>query len=325
MRYLITGGAGFIGCNFIRYLLEKYPDAEIINLDKLTYAANPASVSGLERHRLVHGDICDEKLVNKLAGQSDIIVNFAAESHVDRSIQDASAFVRTNVLGTHILLEAARRHRLRFHHISTDEVYGQLGKSGCFSESTPYSPRSPYAASKAAADHLVMAYFHTHGLQATISNSSNNYGPFQHPEKLIPLFITNLLTEKPVPLYGDGKNIRDWIHVRDHCRAIDKIIREGKPGWTYCVGARCELPNIELTKMILSELGRDESWIQKVRDRKGHDRRYAIDPSRVLALGWKPEVDFSSGLRQTIGWYKANRAWWMHFRNRAFEEFEAGK
>lgn len=309
MKLLITGGAGFIGSNFIHYRLVKYPDDKIVNLDLLTYAGNLENLKEVENnpnYQFVKGDICDRNLVNNLVKDVEVIVHFAAESHVDRSIKSSEPFVRTNVLGTQILLDAAKNNgNIRFHHISTDEVFGSLGPNDPkFNEQTLYDPHSPYSASKAASDHLVRAYYHTHKLPVTISNCSNNYGPRQHPEKIIPLFITNLLQNKKVPVYGRGQNIRDWLYVEDHCRAIDLIIQRGKIGETYCVGGNNEISNIELTKMLIQLLGKDESFIEYVTDRKGHDFRYAIDTSKIeKELGWRPEVDFEEGLKRTVEWY----------------------
>ncbi len=314
MHLLITGGAGFIGSNFIRYILNKYPDYKITNLDALTYAGNLENLKGLENnsnYKFVKGDICDRDLVGELAKDIDVIVHFAAESHVDRSIIDSTDFVRTNVIGTQVLLEAARKNNTRFHHVSTDEVFGSLDSSDPgFNENTPYDPRSPYSASKAASDHLVRAYYHTYGLPITISNCSNNYGPYQFPEKVIPLFISNLLENKKVPLYGDGMNIRDWIHVDDHNRGVDLIIHKGKIGETYCLGGNCELTNKDLTHKILESVGKGEEMIEYVEDRAGHDKRYAIDYSKIKnELGWEPEIDFETGLRELVKWYKENSEW----------------
>ncbi|MFA4941589.1 MAG: dTDP-glucose 4,6-dehydratase [Patescibacteria group bacterium] len=316
MKILITGGAGFIGSNFIHYWLKKYPDDEIVNLDALTYAGNQKSLADIadnKNYKFAKGDICDSALVNDLVKDVDMIVNFAAETHVDRSIAGSEDFIKTNVEGTRVLLEAAKNNgNIRFHHISTDEVFGSLGpKDAKFNEKTPYDPRSPYSASKAASDHLVRAYFHTHGLPITISNCSNNYGPYQFAEKIIPLFITNLLTGKKVPVYGQGKNIRDWIHVDDHNRGVEMIIKKGKIGETYCLGGDNEITNLELTKKILDLMDRSEEWIEYVADRLGHDLRYAIDFSKAKKeLGWEPKINFYEGLKETIDWYKTNRQWW---------------
>jgi dTDP-glucose 4,6-dehydratase len=310
MTILVTGGAGFIGSNFILYWLKKYPNDNIINLDKLTYAGNLDNLKEIENNKnyeFIQGDICDKELVNDVVKGVDLIVHFAAETHVDRSIADSTDFIRTNVLGTQILLEVAKNNgRIRFHHISTDEVFGSLKSDDPkFNERTPYDPRSPYSASKAASDYLVRAYFHTHGLPITISNCSNNYGPRQYPEKLIPLFISNLLQNKTVPIYGKGENIRDWIYVDDHNAGVDAIIQKGKIGETYCLGGGNELTNLEITKMILSILDKDESLIKYVADRPGHDFRYAIDYSKAKdELGWEPQTDFKKGLEKTVEWYK---------------------
>ena len=313
---LVTGGAGFIGSNFIHYLLEKYPEVKITNLDALTYAGNLENLKSVENnpnYKFVHGDITDKKLVNDLMKEVDLVVHFAAESHVDRSIKDSDIFARTNINGTLNLLEAARdKGGVRFHHISTDEVFGSLAlDEPAFNEQSCYDPRSPYSASKASADHLVRAYYHTHNLPVTISNCSNNYGPYQFPEKLVPLFVTNLIDGKKVPVYGDGGAIRDWLYVKDHCIAIDKIIQKGKIGETYCVGGNAEKTNLEITKIILEEMGRGEEMIEYVEDRKGHDLRYAIDFSKIKnELGWEPSISFEEGIKETIQWYKNNEDWW---------------
>ena len=327
MKLLVTGGAGFIGSNFVHYILKTYPDYEVINLDALTYAGNLENLKELEgnpRHRFVKGDICDADLVDKLAKEVDIIVHFAAESHVDRSILDSAAFVRTNVIGTHTLLEAAKKAgNLRFHHVSTDEVFGSLGSQDApFSEVTPYDPRSPYSASKAGSDHLVRAYFHTHNLPVTISNCSNNYGPYHFPEKLIPLVITNLMEGKKIPIYGDGLQVRDWLHVEDHCRAIDAIIHKGKIGETYCVGGNSEKTNMDIVKTILEILCRDESWIEHVEDRKGHDKRYAINFDKIKnELGWQSQVAFEDGIKKTVQWFIENESWWKNIKSGEYEKY----
>lgn len=329
MKILVTGGCGFIGSNFILYILKKYKDYEIINIDKLTYAGNRDNLKSIEndkekskRYKFVHGDICDKELVDSLAKQVDAIVHFAAESHVDRSILFADQFVKTNVIGTQVLLDAALRNgNKRFHHISTDEVFGELSSTGKFSETTPYSPRSPYSASKAASDHLVRAYFYTFGLPITISNCSNNYGPFQFPEKLIPLFVTNLIQKKKVPVYGKGLNVRDWIHVDDHNEGVDLILHKGKVGETYCLGGNAEMTNIEITKLILEEFNYGEEMIEYVPDRKGHDFRYAIDFLKISKeLGWKPKHTFKQGLKETIEWYKLNEQWWKPLKEKAIKD-----
>jgi len=324
MRILVTGGCGFIGSNFILYVLAKHKNYGIINLDKLTYAGNRENLSGIEkgpRYKFVKGDICDKELVNSVMKEADAVVHFAAESHVDRSILYADEFVKTNVLGTQVLLDAALRNGgKRFHHISTDEVFGELGDTGRFSEATPYNPRSPYSASKAASDHLVRSYFHTFGLPVTISNCSNNYGPYQFPEKLIPLFITNLMEGKKVPVYGRGMNVRDWIHVDDHNQAVDLILHKGKIGETYCLGGGAEMKNIEITRMILEEFGFGIDKLEYVPDRKGHDFRYAIDFTKIKReLKWTPAHTFEQGLRETIRWYRGNKNWWKPLKARIID------
>lgn len=323
MKLLITGGAGFIGSNFIHYWLDKYPTDEIINLDLLTYAGNLNNLKGLEgndNYRFVKGDIADFKIVKEVMAGVDIVINFAAESHVDRSIADSSDFIRTNIEGTRVLLESARlAGKIRFHHISTDEVFGELplSKESKFSENSPYDPRSPYSASKAASDHLVRAYFHTYNLPITISNCSNNYGPYQYPEKLIPLFITNLMEGKKVPVYGQGLNVRDWIHVDDHNKGLELIIKKGKIGETYCLGGNNEYSNIEITNKILALMAQGPEMIEYVEDRLGHDLRYAIDFSKAKNdLGWEPVINFDEGLKETILWYQQNKSWWQLLKNK---------
>jgi len=320
MKLLVTGGAGFIGSNFIHYWLKNYPGDKIINLDVLTYAGNPDNLkdlAGQANYEFVKGDICNAALVNDLVKGVDLIVHFAAESHVDRSIKNSTDFIKTNVEGTRVLLEAAKNNgRIRFHHISTDEVFGALEfLAPKFNEKTPYDPRSPYSASKAASDHLVRAYYHTYKLPITISNCSNNYGPYQYPEKLIPLFITNLLEGKKIPIYGTGVNIRDWIHVDDHNRGVDMIIKKGKIGETYCLGGNNEKTNLDMAKLILSLMDKGEEMIEYVPDRLGHDLRYAIDFSKAKQeLGWEPVISFAAGLRATVDWYKVNVAWWKKLK-----------
>jgi dTDP-glucose 4,6-dehydratase len=314
LSVLVTGGCGFIGSNFVRYLLETAPDVVVVNFDRLTYAGNLANLRDLEghpRYRFVHGCITDRDAVRAAAKDAHSIINFAAESHVDRSIHDSGPFVRTNILGTQLLLDAGREVKVaRYLQISTDEVYGSLGPTGAFTEETPLAPNSPYAASKAAADLLVRSYVHTFGVPALITRCSNNYGPYQFPEKLIPLFITNLLRDEPVPVYGDGQNVRDWIHVRDHCAAIFRVWRDGRVGQVYNIGSRCELTNLQLTHALLQAVGKPESLIRYVKDRPGHDRRYAIDSSKLeRELGWQPQVPFADGLRETVAWYQANADW----------------
>jgi len=314
MNILITGGDGFIGSNFIRHILNKYPEYKIFNLDKLTYCGNPENLKDVEKnpnYRFVKGDICDGEIVNKLAKNVDIIVNFAAETHVDRSIVDASEFVQTNVYGTYVLLEAAKKYEIfRYIQISTDEVYGSIERCS-FKEEDALHPNSPYAASKAAADHLVLSYFATYKLPVIIVRSSNNFGQYQFPEKVIPLFITNALEDKKLPLYGDGLNVRDWLYVLDNCRAIDLILHKGQVGSIYNVAAGNEKTNLELTKVILKIMGKPEGLIEYVKDRPGHDRRYSLDWTKIKALGWQPQYQFAEALRQTIKWYQDNKQWWQ--------------
>jgi dTDP-glucose 4,6-dehydratase len=326
MKLLVTGGCGFIGSNFIHYIIKKYPNYKIINLDLLTYAGNLENLKAIENNRnykFVKGNIADKKLVDSLVKNCDIIVHFAAESHVDRSIMDASAFIRTNVIGTHVLLEAARKYKKRFHHVSTDEVFGSLGsKDQPFNEKTAYDPKSPYSASKAASDHLVRAYFNTYKLPVTISNCSNNYGSYHFPEKVIPLFITNLIEGKKIPLYGDGLNIRDWLYVEDHCEAIDMIIHKGKIGETYCIGGNCEISNKDMTYKILNLMKQSKKMIEFVKDRPGHDRRYAIDFSKIKKeLGWKPRTSFEKGLKKTIEWFRNNEPWWKNIKSGEYKKY----
>lgn len=313
MKLLVTGGAGFIGSNFIRYVLNK--KYSVVNIDKLTYAGNIDNLKDLEssgHYRFIRGDINSRGLVESALGEDiDAIVNFAAESHVDRSIADSSVFIKTNVEGARVLLDAALSRRIRFIQISTDEVYGSLEAHGQFTEEAPLSPNNPYSASKAAADLLVRAYFKTYGLSVNITRCSNNYGPFQHPEKLIPLTITNALRDMPVPVYGDGLNVRDWLHVEDHCRAIERVLLKGKPGETYNIGGCNEKTNIELVTMILKLLNKPEKLISYVSDRPGHDRRYAICADKIQTeLGWRPAISFEQGLAGTVRWYTDNAHWW---------------
>ena len=320
MRLLVTGGAGFIGSNFIRYIIKKYPQYEIINLDKLTYAGNLDNLKDIENnsnYTFVKGDICDRRIVDELSKDVEAIVNFAAQSHVDRSIIDASDFIRTNIDGTYNLLEATKRHKIsRLIHCSTDEVYGSIDE-GSFKETSPLSPNSPYAASKAAADMLVHSYRVTFNLPTIVARSSNNFGPYQYPEKIIPLFITNALEDKPLPLYGDGMNVRDWLYVIDSCEAIDLILHKGKEGEIYNIGGGNELRNIDLTKIVLKILKKPESLIQPVKDRPGHDRRYSLDCSKIeRELGWTPGFDFEKALEETVKWYVDNQGWWKKLRNK---------
>lgn len=320
-RILVTGGCGFIGSNFIRHQLEKRNDIHILNFDKLTYAGNPENLKDLEKHpryTFWKGDIADKRSVSEVVGgeKFDAIINFAAETHVDRSILDSSDFVKTNFLGTQVLLEAVRHYDVPlFIQISTDEVYGTLGAHGKFTEESPLAPNSPYAASKAAADLLVRSYHKTYGVPAIIVRSSNNYGPYQFPEKLIPLVITNALEDKHIPVYGDGLYVRDWIHVEDNVAAIDEILWKGRPGSIYNVGANCERTNIEIIKLILGKLGKPETLMKFVKDRPAHDRRYAIDFSKLTdELGWQPKIPFERGIEETVRWYQENTEWWKRIR-----------
>lgn len=317
MRILITGGCGFIGSNFVRFILETRPDWQLCNIDLLTYAGNPENLRGVEkdkRYSFHKGDIGDAKFVHAVIAEyrPDAVLNFAAESHVDRSIEDPAAFVKTNVVGTQELLSAARKLGVkRFLQVSTDEVYGSLGESGFFTETTELHPNSPYSASKAAADLLGLASQHTFGQDVVITRCSNNYGPYQFPEKLIPLMISNAMENKALPVYGDGMNVRDWIHVRDHCSGILAALEQGKSGQVYNLGGENEWPNLKLVKSLLDAMGKPHSLIQFVKDRPGHDRRYAIDCSKAKKeLGWKPSVDFKTGLADTVKWYQSNRTWW---------------
>jgi dTDP-glucose 4,6-dehydratase len=315
MKILVTGGAGFIGSNFILHMMNSHPEVEVINLDVLTYAGNLNNLKGVDknpRYTFLEGDICDPDIVNTILDRFnvDTIVHFAAESHVDRSITKASEFVRTNVLGTHNLLECARHHPVtRFIHISTDEVYGSTLK-GSFTEKDILSPSSPYSASKAGSDLLVLSYFTTYKLPVIITRCTNNFGPCQYPEKLIPLFVTNLIAGRKVPVYGTGKNVRDWIHVSDHCRAVEFLLKKGIPGEIYNIGGGNEKTNIEITEKILTLLKKDKSWIEFVTDRPGHDFRYSLDCSKLLKMGWSPRYSFEEGLKDTVDWYIRNEWWW---------------
>ena len=324
MNILVTGGAGFIGSNFIRHILGKYRDYKITNLDKLTYAGNLDSLRDIDKnknYKFVKGDICNGKLLSKLIKDQNIVLNFAAETHVDRSIMEAGSFVRTDIFGTYSLLEAVKNSKVeRYVQISTDEVYGSID-NGSFNEDSPLSPSSPYSASKAGADLLVISYKTTYGLPVIISRSSNNYGPYQHPEKFIPLFITNLLEDKKVPLYGQGLNVRDWLFVVDNCKAIDLIMHKGKLGEVYNVGAGIEKKNIEIAGKLLELLLKTKDYIAFVKDRPGHDKRYSINSKKVRKIGWSPEVDFDEGLRKTIEWYKANEWWWKKIKNRNYQRY----
>ena len=331
MKILVTGGAGFIGGNFVQYMVNTYPEDTIINLDALTYAGNLETLESVQdkpNYKFYKGDIADRDFVFELFEKErpDVVVNFAAESHVDRSIEDPEIFVRTNVLGTTTLLDASRTYGVkRYHQVSTDEVYGDLPLDRpdlFFTESTPLHTSSPYSSSKAAADLFVQAYQRTYGLPTTISRCSNNYGPYHFPEKLIPLMISRALADEPLPVYGDGANVRDWLHVLDHCKAIDLIIRNGKPGSVYNVGGHNERTNLEVVQTILKALNKPESLIQFVEDRKGHDRRYAIDPTLLeTELGWEPEYNFDTGIAQTIDWYLNNRPWWEHILSGDYQDY----
>ena len=328
MNLLVTGGAGFIGSNFIRYILDTYPEYRVINLDKLTYAGNLENLTGIDkdpRYAFEKGDICEKSRVQLCVVRYDIdmIVHFAAESHVDRSILGASEFVQTNVVGTNVLLEVVKELKLkRFLQVSTDEVYGSLGSAGLFTEETSLHPNSPYSASKASADMLALAYHHTFGLPIVVTRCSNNYGPYQFPEKLIPLMIANALNDKPLPVYGDGMNVRDWLHVKDHCSAIDTVLHQGRIGEVYNVGGNNEKPNIEIVKLILKNLGKSESLITYVEDRLGHDRRYAIDSGKIQKeLGWKPAYTFERGIGETIQWYVDNKQWWKRIVSGEYQKY----
>jgi dTDP-glucose 4,6-dehydratase len=325
-RILITGGAGFIGCNFVRHVARAHPEWEIVVLDKLTYAGrreNLAELEGRSGFRFVQGDIADREAVAAVLPGSAYVVNFAAETHVDRSLYDAGSFIQTDVYGTFVLLEEARRSQSlrRFVQISTDEVYGSV-ESGSSRETDPLMPRNPYSASKAGADRLAYSYFATYGLPVIVTRASNNYGPYQYPEKVIPLFVTHAIDDIPLPLYGDGLNVRDWLHVDDHCRAVDLLLEKGKDGETYNIGGGNEVPNIELTRRILALVGKPESLIRPVTDRPGHDRCYSLDCAKLRGLGWTPAVPFEEGLRQTVEWYRGHEAWWRPIKEShpAFQE-----
>ena len=330
---LVTGGAGFIGSNFVRYALALHPDWRVTTLDRLTYAGrleNLHDVMDHPRHAFVRGDICDAAVVRPLVARSAIVVHFAAETHVDRSIQAAGEFIRTDVMGTFVLLEAAREAGglRRFVQISTDEVYGSVA-DGASRETDELRPRNPYSASKAGADRLAYSYFATYGVPGVITRASNNYGPYQFPEKLIPLFITHAMDSRPLPLYGDGGHVRDWLHVADHCRAIDLIIHRADAGEVYNIGGGNEMSNLDITRRILRLVGRPDSLIRHIPDRQGHDRRYCLDSSRLRALGWAPEIPFASGLEQTVGWYAGNEWWWRPIKEhdaafRAYYERQYG-
>lgn len=333
MTIIVTGGAGFIGSNFVFHMLQAHPDYRIVCLDKLTYAGNLSTLEPVlqqDNFRFVKADICDRQAVDKLFQEEkpDIVVNFAAESHVDRSIENPVIFLETNIMGTAVLMDACRKYGIqRYHQVSTDEVYGDLPLDRpdlFFTEETPLHTSSPYSSSKASADLLVMAYYRTYGLPVTISRCSNNYGPYHFPEKLIPLMIANALADKPLPVYGNGENVRDWLYVEDHCRAIDLIIHAGKVGEVYNVGGHNEKRNIDIVRIICQELGKPESLIVHVEDRKGHDRRYAIDPAKIhRELGWLPETKFEDGIKKTIKWYLEHKKWWQDIINGEYQEYYA--
>ncbi len=326
MKLLVTGGSGFIGSNFVRHVLAAHPDDSVVNLDKLTYAGNPANLRDVEgdaRYRFVHGDVCDGALVRDVARGVDAIVNFAAESHVDRSLMEPDAFLKTDVFGVFTLLETVRELRVpRFLHISTDEVYGSVAH-GSSRESDPVRPSNPYSASKAGGDLLALAYWHTHRTPVVITRSSNNFGPYQYPEKVIPLFVTNALEDLPLPLYGDGRNVRDWLYVLDNCTAIDLVLRQGKDGEVYNIGGGHEVENVVLTRQILHLTGKPETLIQPVKDRPGHDRRYSLDSKKVRQLGWTPRHPFGEALAATVAWYRAHEAWWRPLKSGEFRDYYA--
>ncbi len=324
MRLLVTGGAGFIGANFIRYMLDEYDDCEIINFDKLTYAGNLENLRDIEGnpgYTFVRGDIADAEAVGARMQGVDTVVNFAAETHVDRSIHEADGFIQTDVVGIHVILEQCRKHDVKkIVLVSTDEVYGSI-EDGSFMETDRLDPSSPYSASKAGGELIALAYYKTHGVPVCITRGSNTYGPYQYPEKVIPLFITNALDDVPLPLYGDGMNVRDWLYVLDHCRGVDLALRKGKPGETYNLGGGNERTNIEITHMILDLLGKPRSLIKPVADRLAHDRRYSIDCSKISALGWSPAQDFEQGMRLTVDWYAGNQQWWRKLKSGEYLEY----
>ncbi|MCP3794767.1 dTDP-glucose 4,6-dehydratase [Paenibacillus sp. CH40] len=329
MKLLVTGGAGFIGSNFVLYMLKQHPDYEIVNIDALTYAGNLENLKSIEnnpKHSFIKADITDTQAIDQLMQQGiDVVVNFAAESHVDRSILEPEVFVKTNVLGTQVLLDAAKKYNVaKFVQVSTDEVYGSLGETGLFTEETPLQPNSPYSASKAGGDLLVRAYHETFGLPVNITRCSNNYGPYQFPEKLIPLMISRALSDQQLPVYGDGLNIRDWLYVEDHCSAIDLVIHQGKLGEVYNIGGNNERTNVHIVKTVLEELGKPESLISYVQDRPGHDRRYGIDPTKTMnELGWKPKHSFETGIKETIRWYLDNEEWWTRIQSGEYQHYYA--
>ncbi|MBO3285372.1 dTDP-glucose 4,6-dehydratase [Paenibacillus sp. FSL M8-0228] len=329
MKLLVTGGAGFIGSNFVLYMLKHHPDYEIVNIDALTYAGNLENLKSIEnnpKHSFIKVDITDAQAIDQLMQQGiNVVVNFAAESHVDRSILEPEVFVKTNVLGTQVLLDAAKKYNVtKFVQVSTDEVYGSLGETGLFTEETPLQPNSPYSASKAGGDLLVRAYNETFGLPVNITRCSNNYGPYQFPEKLIPLMISRALSDQQLPVYGDGLNIRDWLYVEDHCSAIDLVIHQGKLGEVYNIGGNNERTNVHIVKTVLEELGKPESLISYVQDRPGHDRRYGIDPTKTMnELGWKPNHSFETGIKETIRWYLDNEEWWTRIQSGEYQQYYA--
>ncbi|MBE0341957.1 dTDP-glucose 4,6-dehydratase [Paenibacillus sp. 28ISP30-2] len=329
MKLLVTGGAGFIGSNFVLYMLKQHPDYEIVNVDALTYAGNLENLKSIEnhpQHTFVKADITDAEAIDQLIQQGiDVVVNFAAESHVDRSILEPEVFVKTNVLGTQVLLDAAKKYNVtKFVQVSTDEVYGSLGETGLFTEETSLQPNSPYSASKAGGDLLVRAYHETFGLPVNITRCSNNYGPYQFPEKLIPLMISRALSDQQLPVYGDGLNIRDWLYVEDHCSAIDLVIHQGKLGEVYNIGGNNERTNVHIVKTVLEELGKPESLISYVQDRPGHDRRYGIDPTKTMnELGWQPKHSFETGIKETIRWYLDNKEWWTRIQSGEYQQYYA--
>ncbi|ACX68011.1 dTDP-glucose 4,6-dehydratase [Paenibacillus sp. Y412MC10] len=328
MKLLVTGGAGFIGSNFVIYMLQQYPKYEIVNMDALTYAGNLENLKSVENnanYTFINADIANKEAVEQIFEQHqiEVVVNFAAESHVDRSILEPEVFVNTNVLGTQVLLDAAKKHNVtKFVQVSTDEVYGSLGETGLFTEETPLAPNSPYSASKAGGDLLVRAYHETFGLPVNITRCSNNYGPLQFPEKLIPLMISRALNDEALPVYGDGLNIRDWLYVEDHCSAIDLVIHKGVSGEVYNIGGNNERTNVHIVQKILQELGKPESLISYVDDRPGHDRRYGIDPTKIMnELGWKPKHNFETGIKETIQWYLDNKEWWQRIQSGVYREY----
>jgi len=324
LRILVTGGAGFIGSNFIRFTLREHPDDSVINFDKLTYAGNLENLTDVAdspRYRFIRGDICNERAVEKVMGEADAVVNFAAETHVDRSIQHAGAFIDTDVKGLYVLLESACKRAMRpFLHVSTDEVYGSI-KSGSFKEADPLNPSSAYSASKAGGELMARSFERTFGYKILITRGSNSYGPYQYPEKVVPLFITNALDGIGLPLYGDGLNVRDWLHVEDHCAGLDAVLRKGTPGEVYNLGAGQERTNLELARHILKLVGKGEDLIEYVKDRPGHDRRYSVDSAKARALGWAPKIEFEEGLARTVAWYRENQGWWRRLKDGSYREY----